>query len=91
LRKATIMAEKKLTFEKALEKLEEIVRQIEEGKVSLEESIEKYAEGVKLVGTCREILDQAEKKIQLLAKAEGDRLAPAGELDEESADTEESA
>ena len=39
--------EQKLTFEEALEKLETLVTEIEEGKVSLEESIEKYAEGTK--------------------------------------------
>ena len=39
--------EKKITFEDALARLEQIVAQIEEGEVSLEESIEKYAEGIK--------------------------------------------
>ena len=74
--------EKKLTFEEALEKLESIVSAIEEGKVPLEESIAKYAEGIQLVKQCRAILDDAEKKIQLLAKGEGGELTPAGELDE---------
>ena len=74
--------EKKLTFEEALEKLESIVSAIEEGKVPLEESIAKYAEGIQLVKQCRAILDNAEKKIQLLAKGEGGELTPAGELDE---------
>ena len=76
------MGKQKLSFEKALEKLEQIVSEIEEGKVPLEASIDKYAEGTKLIGQCRAILDQAEKKIQLLAKGEGDALAPAGELAE---------
>jgi len=74
--------EKKLTFEEALEKLESIVSAIEEGKVPLEESIAKYAEGIQLVKQCRAILDDAERKIQLLAKGEGGELTPAGELDE---------
>ena len=78
------MAKEKLTFEEALEKLEAIVTAIEEGEVPLEESIDKYAEGIKLVRQCRAILDKAEKKIQLLAKAEagGEELTPAGELEE---------
>ncbi|MBN1554269.1 MAG: exodeoxyribonuclease VII small subunit [Phycisphaerae bacterium] len=75
---------KNITFEAALETLETIVSQIESGKVSLEESIEKYAEGTRLIETCRGILDQAEKKIQLLAKTEGDTLAPEGELADEA-------
>lgn len=72
----------KLTFEQALEKLEAIVAAIEGGQVSLEESIERYAEGIELIKQCRAILDRAEKKIQLLAKGEGDALGPAGELEE---------
>ncbi len=78
------MAKAKLTFEQALEKLEEIVSQIEQGKVSLEESIERYAEGIKLIGQCRTILDKAERKIQLLAKGEDAALSAAGEMDDEA-------
>jgi exodeoxyribonuclease VII small subunit len=74
--------EKPLTFEEAMERLEGIVSAIEEGKVSLEESIDKYAEGVKLIQQCRSILNAAEKKIQLLAKGEGGMLQAAGELEE---------
>ncbi len=74
--------EKKLKFEQALERLEKIVSEIEGGKVSLEESISKYAEGIELVKHCRKILDAAEQKIQLLAKGEGTALEPSGELEE---------
>ena len=70
----------KMTFEQALSKLEEIVTKIEEGKVPLEESIEKYAQGIGLIKQCRAILDGAEKKIQLLAKGEGQTLEVSGEL-----------
>ncbi len=77
------MAEqKKLTFEMALATLEKIVAEIEQGKVPLEESIEKYSEGIRLVRQCRTILDAAEKKIQLLAKGQGESLTAAGELAE---------
>jgi exodeoxyribonuclease VII small subunit len=74
--------EKKLKFEEALAKLERIVSEIEEGKVSLEESISRYAEGIGLVKHCRKILDAAEQKIQLLAKGEGPGLEPSGEMEE---------
>ena len=80
---------KKLTFEQAMEKLEAIVAQIEEGKVSLEQSIERYAEGIELIRQCRAILEKAEQKIQLLAKGEGQELAPAGELEEQAGPQEE--
>ncbi len=74
-----------LTFEQALEKLEAIVSAIEEGEVPLEESIEKYAEGIELVGRCRAILDRAEKKIQVLGKGDDGLLAATGELEDEGA------
>ncbi len=72
--------QEKLTFEQALDRLETLVAQIEEGEVPLEESIQKYAEGVGLIQQCRTILDQAESKIQLLAADAKGKLAPAGEL-----------
>jgi len=74
------MAKDKMTFEEALAKLEEIVSQIEAGKVPLEESIEKYAQGIELIKQCRTILDGAEKKIQILARGEGQSLEVSGEL-----------
>ena len=73
---------KKPKFEEALKKLERIVAQIEDGKVPLEESIEKYAEGTKLVKHCRGILDAAEQKIQLLTQGQAGALEPGGELAE---------
>ena len=76
------MAKQKLTFEGALEKLEQIVSEIEQGKVPLEKSIERYAEGIKLLKHCRAILQTAEKKIQLLSKSQGEVLESAGELQE---------
>lgn len=80
------MSKEKVSFEQALERLEQIVSQIEEGKVPLEESIEKYAEGVKLVEQCRTILNKAEEKIQLLSRKQGEdqTLVPGGELPEEN-------
>jgi exodeoxyribonuclease VII small subunit len=78
----------KLSFEQALEKLEQIVSQIEEGQVSLEQSIERYAEGIQLIKKCRAILERAEQKIQILAKAEGASLEIEGELPEEAEEAE---
>ncbi|MFP3937495.1 MAG: exodeoxyribonuclease VII small subunit [Phycisphaerae bacterium] len=75
-------AEQKVTFEQALEQLERIVEQIESGEVSLEESIDKYARGIKLIKQCRSILDEAERKIQVLAETENGELSESGELTE---------
>jgi exodeoxyribonuclease VII small subunit len=77
------MTKLNLTFEQAVAKLEQIVQQIEEGKVSLEESIQRYAEGIDLYKHCRAKLDQMEKTIQVLAKGEGDNLEVSGQLPEE--------
>ncbi len=71
-----------LTFEQALAKLETLVGEIESGRVSLEESISKYEEGTKLIDKCRLILNQAEKKIQLLARGDNGELKADGELDD---------
>ena len=76
----------KLSFEQALARLEQIVAAIEQGDVPLEQSIDKYAEGVELVKQCRRILDRAEKKIQLLGTGEAGRLEVTGELDEPAED-----
>ena len=55
-------------FEKALERLEKIVEELESGNIPLEEALKKYEEGVKLSRLCNEKLTQAEKKIQVLTK-----------------------
>ncbi len=75
-------AKQKLSFEKALERLEQIVDQIESGKVPLEESIDKYAQGIELIKQCRSILESAERKIQVLAKGEGQDVQVTGSLEE---------
>lgn len=79
------MTKLNLSFEQAVAKLEQIVQQIEEGKVSLEESIQRYAEGIDLYKHCRAKLDQMEKTIQVLAKGEGDSLEVSGPLEEDKA------
>ena len=73
---------RKMTFEEALGKLEELVEQIESGQIGLEKSIGRYEEGIKLIKQCRTILNAAEKKIQLLARSDGGALAPQGQLEE---------
>ena len=56
-------------FEKALERLEKIVEELEAGNIPLEEALKKYEEGVRLSRSCTEKLNQAEKKIQILTKS----------------------
>jgi exodeoxyribonuclease VII small subunit len=59
---------KAMTFEKAMKKLEEIVQELEAGQLTLEESLKKFQEGVKLSKFCSSKLDETEKKITLLLK-----------------------
>lgn len=61
-------ATEEIKFEKALERLEKIVEELETGNIPLEDALKKYEEGVKLSRTCSEKLSQAEKKIQVLTK-----------------------
>ena len=77
------------SFEEALERLEKIVVEIEQGRIPLETSIERYAEGIELIEQCRSILDKAEEKIQLLQKSGKAKLSAAGELDDADADDDE--
>ena len=59
---------KAMTFEKAMKKLEEIVKELEVGELTLEESLKKFEEGVKLSRFCSSKLEETEKKITLLLK-----------------------
>ena len=64
------MAEKKQTFETSLKELEKIVRRLEEGDSSLEDSLKLFEDGVKLSRECQERLNQAERRIEVLLKDE---------------------
>lgn len=62
------MSKKKESFENSLAELEKIVRQLEDGDLSLEESLELFETGVKLSRECRERLTQAERRIEVLSE-----------------------
>lgn len=53
-------------FERSLEQIQQIIDGIESGEVSLEQSLDQYARGMKLIQHCRRILNQAEQRIQQL-------------------------
>jgi exodeoxyribonuclease VII small subunit len=57
-----------LNFEKAMERLEAIVEQMESGKLALEDLIVRYEEGMNLVKVCQERLASAEQKIEMIAR-----------------------
>lgn len=56
------------SFEDSLKKLEEIVAQLERGDIPLEESVRLFEEGTRLSLECRQQLEEAEGKVELLVK-----------------------
>lgn len=56
----------KISFEKSLKQLEQIVQDLESGNLPLEKAMKKFEEGVKLSKYCSEKLDETEKKISVL-------------------------
>ena len=71
------------TFEASLAQLETIVRQLEAGDLPLEESLKLFEKGVALSRQCRERLNEAERRIEILMKDSGGEPA-VSELDPES-------
>lgn len=69
------------SFEKDLERLEAIVAELEGGELSLDQSLKRFEEGVRLAKRCEKALTKAEKKIEILVKSsEGElRAEPFGE------------
>ena len=59
-------------FEKALEELEELVSSMEDGKLSLEDSLQASEIGIKLTRECQAALKKAEQKVQVLINENGD-------------------
>jgi len=59
---------KKPDFETSLKELEEIVEQLETSDLALDETLAKYENGIKIYKQCYQILEKAEKKINILLK-----------------------
>ena len=73
---------KEKSFEEQMETLEGIVNELEKGELSLDESLAKFEDGMKLAKECNKILESAEKKITILVNKDS-------ELVEENFNTEE--
>lgn len=89
------MAKKKLTprdecaasFEDSLEQLEKIVADLESGKLGLSEALERYEQGVKHLKSCQQLLERAERKIELLSGVDTDGNPITQPFDEGEDDT----
>ncbi|MCX4188046.1 exodeoxyribonuclease VII small subunit [Methylophaga sp. OBS4] len=62
---------KKLDYEAAVKELEALVERLEQGDISLEESLKLYERGVLLTRDCQESLQAAEQKVQMLLQQSG--------------------
>lgn len=62
---------KELNFEEAMQELETIANDLEKGDLSLEESVTKFEEGMKLSKQCNDMIEKAEKKITILLQKDG--------------------
>jgi exodeoxyribonuclease VII small subunit len=68
------MAGKKLKFEEALAKMEQIVKQMEAGELPLEESLAAFSEGIRLSGLCLAELNAAEEVIDKIIREEQGKI-----------------
>lgn len=68
--------EQETTFEKDLEQLEGIVNALEEGGLSLDESLKRFEDGIQLARRCEKALTAAEKRIEILLKNADGELEP---------------
>ncbi len=60
-----------LSFEESMAELEQLVEQMEQGDISLEESLRLFERGIKLTRSCQKLLQEAEQKVQILLEKDG--------------------
>jgi exodeoxyribonuclease VII small subunit len=70
-------------FEAALEELEGLVERMEEGELSLEESLKTYERGIELSRACQKSLDAAEQRIRILSEKDGEAEARSFQPDDD--------
>ncbi len=64
-------SQKKPDFETALAELEALVEKMEQGELSLDESLQQFERGVQLTRACQQALKEAEQKVQILQQKDG--------------------
>ena len=83
------MAEPK--FEKDLERLEQLVEALEAGGLTLDESLKRFEEGVKLARRCEKALTEAERRIEILVKKANGEVEAEPFTEHEAAQNDEKA
>ena len=69
--------EQPMEFEKALARLEEIVRKLEANDTPLEQSLKLFEEGVALTARCNALLEKAEQQVSMLVRGQDGTMTPA--------------
>ena len=64
-------------FEEHLTQLEKVVERLERGDLTLDESVRLFEDGMKLSSACKQELEQAEGRIQVLVEGKGGKMQPA--------------
>jgi exodeoxyribonuclease VII small subunit len=75
------------TFEESLEELEKIVAELESGKLGLSDALARYEQGVMHLKACQQLLERAERKIELLSGIDADGNPITRPFDESDIDT----
>lgn len=65
---------KKVSFEEGIEQLEAIIKDLEQGNVSLDDMVKKYSDGMVLAKNCMEQLETAEANIDMILKEENNNI-----------------
>jgi exodeoxyribonuclease VII small subunit len=72
-------------FEKSLAELEKIVERMEQGELSLDESLKQFERGVALTRACKTALQTAEQKVEILLRNSGDAATAPFATDDDEA------
>ena len=70
-----VKQQSEFNFEEALQELERLVSSMEEGELSLEDSMTAFEKGIKLTRECQTALQKAEQKVQILLNESGETQA----------------
>jgi exodeoxyribonuclease VII small subunit len=74
-------------FEEALGRLEDIVKRMETGDMTLEESLKAFEEGIKLARLCSRKLDEAERRVEILLKQEEELVTRPFKVEENESES----
>ena len=90
-KKKLVKKVKDVSFEQALETLETIVEELEQGEIPLETSLEKYELGIGLLKKCHASLSKAERKIEILTGMDAEGNPVTDDYEHDQSDLEEKA